>query len=229
MASMSTNSTTTSETGESRRRLFIPLPATVLATAVLVLILVGAGVLLWQMWPRDPGNDSAEAGFMRDMFVHHSQAVEMSMIIRDRTEDPELFALATDMALTQSTQMGAMQGYLESWGLPFAGDEAPMTWMGHPTEGLMPGMATDEQIQQLRDLPVDEAEVLFLQLMIRHHQGGVEMAEALLERSDESGVELMADRVIVLQDSEIGTMNQMLEARGQEPITDPLPETHEAH
>jgi uncharacterized protein (DUF305 family) len=226
---MSTNTTTTSETGESRRGLFIPLPATALATAVLVLILAGAGVLLWQMWPRDPGNDSAEAGFMRDMFVHHSQAVEMSMIIRDRTEDPELFALATDMALTQSTQMGAMQGYLESWGLPFAGDEAPMTWMGHPTEGLMPGMATDEQIQQLRDLPVDEAEVLFLQLMIRHHQGGVEMAEALLERSDESGVELMADRVIVLQDSEIGTMNQMLEARGQEPSTDPLPETHEAH
>jgi uncharacterized protein (DUF305 family) len=122
-----------------------------------------------------------------------------------------------------------MQGYLESWGLPFAGDDLPMTWMGHPTEGLMPGMATEEQIQQLRDLPVAEAEVLFLQLMIRHHQGGVEMAEALLERSDEPGVELMADRVILLQDSEIGTMNQMLEARGAEPITDPLPESHEEH
>lgn len=226
---MSSESTTTSQTSESRRGFFIPLPATALATAVLVLIVAGAGVLLWQMWPRDPGTDSAEAGFLRDMFLHHSQAVEMSMIIRDRTEDPELFALTTDMALTQSTQMGAMQGYLASWGLPFAGDDPPMTWMGHPTEGLMPGMATTEQIQQLRDLPVAEAEVLFLQLMIRHHQGGVVMAEALLERSDEANVELMADRVIVLQDSEIGTMNQMLEARGEEPITDPLPESHEGH
>lgn len=227
--SSSSESTTTPRANESRRGFFIPLPATALASVVLALIIAGVGILLWQMWPRDPSTDSAEAGFMRDMYVHHSQAVEMSLIIRDRTEDPELFALATDMALTQSTQMGAMQGYLESWGLPFAGDDLPMTWMGHPTEGLMPGMATDEQIQQLRDLPVAEAEVLFLELMIRHHQGGVQMAEALVERSDEPGVELMANRMILLQDSEIGTMNQMLEARGAEPITDPLPEGHEGH
>lgn len=227
---MSSEAISGSETNETRRGFFVPLPATALASAVLVLIIAGAGILLWQMWPRDPGNDSAEAGFMRDMNLHHSQAVEMAMIIRDRTEDPELFALATDIALTQSTQMGAMQAYLESWGLPFASADPPMTWMGMPIEdGLMPGMATPDQIQQLRDLPVAEAEVLFLELMIRHHQGGVEMAEALLERSDHSSIELMAQRTIALQDMEIGSMNQMLEARGEEPITDPLPSTHEGH
>ena len=215
---------------ESRRGFYVPLPISALATGILALILIGAAILLWQMWPRDPGSDSAEAGFMRDMSLHHSQAVEMAMIIRDRTEDPELFALATDIALTQSTQMGAMQAYLESWGLPYAGDEPPMAWMGMPIEeGPMPGMATPDQIQQLRDLPVAEAEVLFLQLMIRHHQGGVEMAEALLERSDESTVELMAERTVALQDMEIGSMNQMLELRGEEPITDPLPGGHSEH
>lgn len=228
IAGMSTDSTTPSTSDEPRKGFFIPLPTSAIAGALLALVLIAAAVLLWQIWPRDPSSNSAEAGFLRDMQTHHSQAVEMSMIIRDRTEDPDLFALSTDIALTQSTQMGGMQGYLEAWGLPFAGTQYPMEWMGHEEGGLMPGMATTEQIQQLTDLPVAEAEVLFLQLMIRHHQGGVMMAEEILARSDEPQIELMADRVVLLQDSEIDTMNQMLESRGADPITDPLPE-HDEH
>lgn len=212
----------------SQRGFFVPLPATALATAILALIIVGASVLIWQMWPRTPGTDSAEAGFLRDMHTHHAQAVEMAMIIRDRTEDPELFALATDIALTQQAQLGGMQGMLETWGLPFAGTDIPMTWMGHPTEGLMPGMATDEELEQLRTLPVADAEVLFLQLMIRHHLSGVDMAEAILARSDVSQIETMAERTVLLQQADIDTMNQMLEARGQEPIID-VPDEHTSH
>ena len=214
---------------ERRNGFFVPLPSTALAMGVLALIVLGVGVLLWQLWPRDPGNDSAEAGFLRDMYEHHAQAVEMAMIIRDRTEDEALFYMATDIALTQSTQMGTMQGYLELWGLPLTSDDAPMTWMGSPVEdGLMPGMATNEEIEQLRTLPVEEAEVLFLQLMIRHHQGGVMMAEAALDEVDQEQVETMAERIVILQDGEIDAMNDMLVARGEEPITDPLPE-HEGH
>ncbi len=225
-----TEPATTTSTPTPRKGFFIPLPTSAIAAALLAVLLVGAAVLLWQLWPRDPSSNSPEAGFLRDMNMHHSQAVEMAMIIRDRTEDPDLFLLATDIALTQSQQMGGMQGYLESWDLPFAGSEEPMAWMGHAGEP-MPGLATPEQVQQLKDLPVAEAEVLFLQLMIRHHQGGVDMAEAILDRSDQPQVELMANRVVLLQDSEIDTMNQMLEQRGQEPITDPLPGTseHDGH
>jgi uncharacterized protein (DUF305 family) len=76
-------------------------------------------------------------------------------------------------------------------------------------------------------LPVAEAEVLFFQLMIRHHQGGIEMAQALLDRSDDDMVRGVAQQMIVIQSAEIDTMNQMLEARGQSPITDPLPDSHE--
>jgi uncharacterized protein (DUF305 family) len=81
----------------------------------------------------------------------------------------------------------------------------------------------------LQTLPVAEAEVLFLELMIRHHQGGVEMAEAYLERGDQDEVAFMADRIVLLQDSEIDTMNAMLEQRAQTPLTDPLPDDHEEH
>ncbi len=200
-----------------------------MSLAALAVVLFALVVLAWQLWPREPGDSSAEAGFLRDMFEHHSQAVAMAMIIRDRTDDPELFAMATDIALTQSTQMGAMQGYLDVWGLPLSGQDAPMTWMEHSVDGLMPGMAATADVQQLSELPVAEAEVLFLQLLIRHHQGGVEMAEAYLERGSQAQVTLMADRIVLLQNAEIDVMNDMLERRGESPITDPLPDNHEDH
>src|SRR4051812_36496010 len=89
-----------------------------------------------------PGEDSAEAGFARDMMVHHAQAVQMAEIVRDKTESQEIRALAADIALTQQAQIGQMQGWLQVWGLPATGYKPAMSWMGHPTEDRMPGMAS---------------------------------------------------------------------------------------
>ena len=194
-----------------------------------LVLLAVAALLVFQLLPRTPGNDSVEAGFLRDMSMHHAQAVEMALIIRDRAEDEQLRFLATDIMLSQQGEIGMMDGWLRLWDLPLASSEAPMSWMDHPVDGPMPGMATHEHIEQLRTLPADEAEVLFLQLMIRHHQGGVEMAKAYLERGDQKAVTAFAQNVVRVQDSEIGTMNGMLEARGTDPITDSLPESHEGH
>lgn len=205
------------------RGVFVPFPATAFATILLTVVLIGAAVLAWSAWPRPPADDSAEAGFLRDMVTHHGQAVEMSLIVRDRTADENLRYLTTDIAMTQATQIGTMQGYLSLWDVPPTGKDKPMTWMGHPVDGRMPGMAAPEEIQQLSSLPVDQAEVLFLQLMIRHHQGGVEMAKAVLDRSDQDQVVLLAERVVLTQQTEIDAMNDMLVARGQLPLTDPLP------
>ena len=204
----------------------MPLPATLIGLLTAAAIAIGAGLFIWQALPHDPGDDSAAAGFLRDMVTHHAQAVDMAMAIRDRTADQNLRLLATDIALTQSTDMGTMQGYLNLWDLGLTGADKPMAWMGHPVDGLMPGMATPEQVAQLDTLPVAEAEVLFLQLMIRHHQGGVEMAKGLLQRSDQPQVTLIAERIVNGQSAEIGTMNQMLVDRGQPPTTDPLPDDH---
>ncbi|MBA2276321.1 MAG: DUF305 domain-containing protein [Chloroflexia bacterium] len=190
----------------------------------LVALAIGVAVFVFQLIPRDPGEDSAEAGFLRDMSEHHLQAVEMALIIHDRTGDEELGYLTTDIALTQNSQVGTMQGWLDVWDLSPNGEDPPMTWMDHPiTEGRMPGMAAPDEVERLRTIPVDQAEVLFLQLMIRHHQGGVAMAEALLERSDQPQVTRLARSIVAAQRSEIEAMNQMLQQRGQPPITDPLP------
>jgi uncharacterized protein (DUF305 family) len=202
------------------------------AVVALVALLVGAAVVAYQLIPRAPGGDSAEAGFLRDMSDHHAQGVEMALILHDRTADESLLTLTTDIAMTQQGQIGTMQGWLDLWDISPTGDDPTMAWMDHPiTDGLMPGMATPEQLEQLRTLPVEEAEVLFLQLMIRHHQGGVDMAEALLERGEQAEVTTFARGVVASQQGEINAMNGMLEQRGQSPITDPLPtdDSHTGH
>ncbi len=134
------------------------------------------------------------------------------------------FARATDIILSQQNQIGMMEGWLDLWDLSPNLQGPMMAWMDHPVEEgeIMPGMATAEQVESLRTLPVSEAEVAFLQLMIRHHQGAVHMADAYLERGDQEEVSEFARNIIAVQDREIETMNAMLEQRGVDPITDGL-------
>jgi uncharacterized protein (DUF305 family) len=178
-----------------------------------VVLLFGLSVFLW-ISAREPGNDSAEAGFTRDMIVHHAQAVEMSGIVREKTENDRIKTLATDIALTQQAQIGQMQGWLNLWGLPVAGQEPAMSWMGHPTEGRMPGMASQEKVNQLGTLPPGEADQLFLKLMIPHHEAAVPMSRAVLDQTSNPTVENFANAVISAQQAEIETMKEMLRDMG---------------
>ncbi len=184
-----------------------------------IVLLVGGSTLYSAVRASTPDEDSAEAGFLRDMQVHHNQAVQMADIIRFRTDDDQIYAMATDIAFAQMSQVGTMSGFLQLWDLNPTGDEPAMAWMGHPTVGLMPGMATPEKIDQLEALPVDEAEVLFLQLMNRHHIAGVEMAQAIIARSGQEDIELLAEGMVRVQTAEIEVMNKFLEERGEEPVT----------
>ena len=184
-----------------------------IAIAVVVGVVTGAIAAL--AWPQVPGDDSPEVGFARDMSVHHQQAVEMAELIRPRTEDDELRLLATDIALTQQAQIGRISGWLDLWGVRPTGGQPPMAWMGMGGMPMM-GMASQEDVNALSTLPLAEAEESFLRLMIRHHLGGVAMAEAVLERSEQPAVRTLAEAIVVGQTAEIETMQQMLEARALE-------------
>ena len=181
--------------------------------------------------PRIPSTTSAEAGFARDMQVHHQQAVELSMLVRDLTDDPEVRLLAYDMALTQAQQSGQMFGWLASWGLPQRGEPA-MTWMTRPAldgslhdmasmgDGTslapgdpMPGMATFEEVQQRSAATGAEAERLYLELMIDHHLGGIEMAETVLERTENPAVRALAHSIVTGQTAELELLERLLAAR----------------
>jgi uncharacterized protein (DUF305 family) len=183
-------------------------PLLLLSVASVLAAGVALAMLLASM---PPGDDSAEAGFARDMIVHHGQAVQMAEIIRNRTESDAVRLLASDVSLTQQGQVGIMQGWLGVWGLPVTGSQPAMAWMGHPTDGPMPGMATPEEIDRLNKLPPDKADVLFLRLMIAHHEAAIPMARAILERTDESEVRELARSIIASQRAEIENMKAMLD------------------
>jgi uncharacterized protein (DUF305 family) len=185
-----------------------------------------------------PGDSSVAAGFARDMTDHHAQAVDMATIIGQRTKSPQIRTLATDIALTQTNQMGQMQGWLNDWDLSLGRSGPPMAWMtgrntGHgmqmgnstqpipenlmklQPDGLMPGMATAAQISRLSTEPEPAADKLFLQLMIAHHQGGIAMAEAAIDLTTVPVVVALCRTIVASQQSEVQQMNQMLRELSQ--------------
>jgi uncharacterized protein (DUF305 family) len=188
--------------------------------AVAVLAAVAALLVLWPHSPGTPGDRSPEAGFARDMQVHHAQAVQMAFVVRDKTTDPTLRAIAYDIITTQQQQSGQMAAWLQTWHLPATGPGPAMAWMdGHPghgsaatarTPGVMPGMATAAQLSQLERAEGRGAERLFLTLMIDHHQGGVLMADAVLTSTKQPQVRRLAAAIASSQRAEIEQMTQLL-------------------
>ncbi|WP_432116844.1 DUF305 domain-containing protein [Streptomyces sp. bgisy032] len=191
-------------------------------------VLVAAGAITYAVAGDDgggttPSADSADAGFARDMAVHHQQAVEMSYIVRDRTKDEEVRRLAYDIAQTQANQRGMMLGWLDLWGLPKVSSEPPMSWMGMggmasgEDGALMPGMATGAEMKKLGELDGKRAEIYYLQLMTDHHKGGVHMAEGCVATCTVGVEKRLAQGMVEAQQSEIGLMADLLEARGAGP------------
>lgn len=196
-----------------------------------VTALVAAGTITYAVADGDdsgmraPAADSADAGFARDMAVHHQQAVEMSYILRDRTDDEEVRRLAYDIAQTQANQRGMMLGWLDLWELPKVSSDAPMAWMdmagmADGKDGaLMPGMATNTDMTKLGTLDGKQAEVFYLQLMTKHHQGGVHMAQGCVDRCEVGVEKRLAQGMVDAQESEISLMAGMLKERGAKALS----------
>jgi uncharacterized protein (DUF305 family) len=185
-----------------------------LALAVVVGLLLGyAGGLLTPALTR-PGDASAEAGFARDMSTHHAQAVEMAMLAHQKASDPDVRQLAADIALTQQAQIGIMRTWLQKWDLDPTGSQPRMAWMPEGSagvrDGLMPGMATDAEREQLRAATGREFDVLFLTLMRTHHLGGIHMAEGVLDLSDDDQVRDLAQTMVAGQKKEIDGIQALL-------------------
>ncbi|MEU0721783.1 DUF305 domain-containing protein [Streptomyces lavendulocolor] len=201
----------------------------------LAAVLAAVAVFVALMWPSSggdgaaPGRDSVDAGFARDMAIHHQQAVELSFIVRDRTDDEDVRRLAYDVINTQANQRGMLLGWLEAWDLPKSSQKAPMSWMEDGMEGmkgmdykahggsLMPGMATNTQMDQLRKASGKQAEVLYLRLLTAHHKGGIEMSQAAADMAGTAEVKNLAGGMVQGQEAEMKLMADMLAERGAKP------------
>lgn len=204
-----------------------PLRWPIIALAVVGAIALGFAVGRFSMFgtAADAGPavpNEADAGFARDMQVHHAQAVEMAMTIYRETEDEEVRALSYDIATGQAAQRGEMFDWLVQWGLPQTGDL--MVWMADSDahgehaapeaaseEQIMAdmGMASPEELTALEAATGTAADCQFLELMIRHHEGALPMTEAVIELGSVPRVQQVAGVMNTNQSAEIDAMTSM--------------------
>ncbi|MFZ2177471.1 MAG: DUF305 domain-containing protein [Rhodococcus sp. (in: high G+C Gram-positive bacteria)] len=185
-----------------------------------------------------PEAGSVDVGFAQDMSVHHSQAVEMSAIALANAADPAVRNLAYDILTTQQNQLGQMQGWLALWDQPSLPSGGYMGWMsggedsdtdddhGHASGAgehmgsmsKMPGMASSEDLAALRQATGPAVDVLFLQLMLRHHEGGLPMMEYAAQHASTDVARALSQTMVDAQQSESTLMKNMLAERGAAPL-----------
>ncbi|WP_378737693.1 DUF305 domain-containing protein [Nocardia brasiliensis] len=201
--------------------------------AILIGVAIGALIRLPLNNSSEPDPGAVDIGFTQDMSAHHAQAVEMAGVVLVRSTDTDVRRLAYDIMTTQQNQVGRMQGWLQLWGKPAQGVDGYMGWMstqagGHGHSGTaetpsgpmptMPGMATPADLAALRQATGPELDTRFLQLMLRHHQGGFPMIQYAAEHAETTAVRTLADTMNKTQRGEAQLITTMLTARGATPL-----------
>ncbi|WP_280211714.1 DUF305 domain-containing protein [Nocardia cyriacigeorgica] len=174
---------------------------------------------------------SHEVQFVRDMAAHHQQAI-MLVDSLDPSADEGTARIARQIRDAQLFEVGQLRGWLQVWGENQVSEPAITASTPHhgahavsataDSHAIMSGMATVEEIRQLQGAHGTAAEKLFLQLMIRHHQGALAMAQPMLV--DESVGRLvrgMAAKICADQMDEITLMHPRLQELGAQPLTFP--------
>ncbi|WP_448005173.1 DUF305 domain-containing protein [Agromyces bauzanensis] len=157
-----------------------------------------------------PEHVEADVVFMRNMIEHHAQAIAMTGYVEERTQDRDIRLLAERMRVSQDDEIDLMAGWLQDRGQPIRNE-------GHDAhaDGGMPGMLTDEQLARLEASTDAAFDRLFLEYMIQHHQGAVQMVDELYRSGggQESSVDQFARHVEADQNIEIARMQGMLAER----------------
>ncbi|EFQ82013.1 hypothetical protein HMPREF0063_12855 [Aeromicrobium marinum DSM 15272] len=162
----------------------------------------------------DPAADGAfndaDVGFAQDMIPHHRQAVEMAELAADRSTDPEILSLADEIIAAQDPEIAMMTGWLEQWGEDVPDDMSGMSGMDHGGDMSMPGMMSAKQMSDLVDSTGPEFDRLFLEQMIEHHEGALEMAMSQQSDGEFADAIALAREIEQTQKAEITRMRDLL-------------------
>ena len=137
----------------------------------------------------------ADLMFMNMMIIHHDQAIEMAKLADNRTENEKILGLSQNISQTQSEENQQMSKWLNEAGF------------NRPTRGhRMAGMATEQEMNDLRSSRGEEFNLLFSELMIEHHEGGIQMARAEVSNGKSEKVIELAQGMIDVQQTEVEKM-----------------------
>lgn len=174
-----------------------------------------AGIAGWMVGDSNGelAHNEVDTGFLHDMREHHEQAVYMSFVYRSLPDiDAGLNIVAGSIIVGQSQDVGRMVQLLRMFGEPEANEgDTSMAWMGMPTDrGDMPGMASEADLDRLSASSGREADELFAELMIAHHQGGIHMADYASGNAESAEVREMAASMSRSQADEIAEIQREL-------------------
>jgi uncharacterized protein (DUF305 family) len=155
----------------------------------------------------------ADIKFAQQMIPHHASAIEMAKLAQGRTSNSKVLDLASRIEKAQDPEIKTMTEWLKAWGAdgPTTG-MSDMPGMNHGTS--MPGMMTPQEmasLQQAKDATFDR---MFLEMMIKHHQGAVDMANTELQQGKNADAKKLAQAIITAQQAEITEMQGLLTAGG---------------
>ena len=200
-------------------------PVNIVLLVVTAAVLMGAIGFVVGEQRGQSSNNASDVGFLQDMRIHHEQAVNMGLIYLDASSaaiDAEggspsrgtLRLIAREIIVNQSNESGRMVQLLRQFGANETNEsDQVMAWMGEPTPlAQMPGYASDEQLVALRNARGAEADTLFAELMIAHHEGGVHMAEHVAMHGANDEVVALANSMVSSQQGEINEMKMLLAA-----------------
>lgn len=155
-------------------------------------------------------HNDADVEFAQQMIVHHEQAIEMSDLVIAKGESAEVKALAGRIKEAQGPEIELMRGWLREWGedeAPSGGDHGGMDMGGDEAT-----MMTDEEMSQLEAAEGGELDRMFLEMMIRHHESAIAMAETELDEGAFADAKELAQKIIDDQTAEIEEMRSLLGA-----------------
>lgn len=152
--------------------------------------------------------NAADLAFTNEMIMHHQQAIEMADLVLDEDGvDPDVVTLAENIKAAQQPEIDLMQSWLEAWGEPTM-NTGDLDGMDHGGAGMM---MSDDDMSALDAANGAEANSLFLEQMIVHHQGAIDMAEQEIENGKNPDAMEIAKKIVDDQTAEIQKMQEMLQ------------------
>lgn len=170
----------------------------------------------------DAAFNGTDVKFATDMIAHHRQAIDMAQLAATRAGSQQVKDLAAKIKAAQDPEITTMSGWLRRWGQPVPSPMSSMPGMDHDMPGMdhdmpgmdhgsgMPGMMTDQEMAQLAAASGAAFDRLFLQLMIKHHQGAIEMATTVQRQGQNTEVKRLASKIATDQAGEVTQMQRML-------------------
>ncbi|WP_225831439.1 DUF305 domain-containing protein [Streptomyces sp. NK08204] len=158
-------------------------------------------------------HNAQDVSFAQGMIPHHRQAVAMADLTASRAKSQSVKDLAAKIKQAQDPEINTMSGWLKAWGEKVPDGSMPgmesMPGMGHSASS-MPGMMSADDMDKLKGLSGDPFDKAFLQMMISHHRGAIEMAKTEQAKGAYGPAETMAKSIVTSQSAEITEMNKML-------------------